>query len=40
MRFRAYFGEETLSRTHVYDWNKLFKEGRTEVENIRRLYLL
>jgi hypothetical protein len=31
-RLRAQFGEETLSRTQVYDWSKSFKEGRTGVK--------
>jgi hypothetical protein len=26
-RFRAYFNDETLSRTRVYDWSKAFKDG-------------
>jgi hypothetical protein len=34
MRLKSEFGDETLSRSHVYDWNKSFKEGRTEVENM------
>jgi hypothetical protein len=33
-RLRAQFGDETLSRSQKYDWSKLFKEGRTEVENV------
>jgi len=33
-RFSAQFGDETLSRTQVYDWSKSFKDGRTEVENV------
>jgi hypothetical protein len=33
-RLRAQFGDETLSRTQVYDWSKSFEEGRTEVENM------
>jgi len=28
-RLRAQLGDETLSRTQVYDWSKSFKEGRT-----------
>jgi hypothetical protein len=24
---RAQFGDETFSRSHTYDWSKLFKEG-------------
>jgi len=40
MRFRAQIGDETLSRTQAYEWSKSFKEGRTEVENMRRLHLL
>jgi hypothetical protein len=27
MRLRTQFSDETLSRTQVYDWSKLFKEG-------------
>jgi hypothetical protein len=38
-RFRAHFGDETLSRIQVYDWGKSLKEVRTEVENMRRLRL-
>jgi hypothetical protein len=38
-RFRAQFGDETFSRTQLYDWSKSFKDGRTEVENMRRLRL-
>jgi histone-lysine N-methyltransferase SETMAR len=34
MRLREQFGDETLSRTQVYDWSKSFKEGRTEVGNM------
>jgi hypothetical protein len=40
MTFRAQFGDETLSRTQVYDCSKSFKDGRTEVQNMRRLHLL
>jgi len=39
-RLRAQFGDATLSRIQVYEWNKSFKEGRTEAENIWRLQLL
>jgi hypothetical protein len=39
-RLGAQFGDETLSRTHVYDSSKSFKEGRTEGENMRRLHLI
>jgi len=39
-RLRAQFDDETLSRTQMYDWSKSFKEGQTEVENMRRLRLL
>jgi len=35
MRFRAQFGNETLSRTQVYDLSRSFKEGRTEVVIMR-----
>lgn len=28
---RAQFGDETLSRTKVYGWSTLFKEGSTDV---------
>jgi hypothetical protein len=38
MRIREQFGDETLLRIQVYDWRKL--EGRTELENMRRLHLL
>jgi hypothetical protein len=31
MTFRAQFGDETLSRTQVYDWRMSFKEGRKQV---------
>jgi hypothetical protein len=27
MRLRAQFGDETLSRTQMYDWSKSFDEG-------------
>ena len=27
------YGEETLSRTHAFEWHKRFKEGREEVED-------
>jgi hypothetical protein len=37
MRLRAQFDDEKLSRIHVYDWSKLFKEGRRKVDNMRRL---
>jgi len=40
MRHGAQSGKETLSRSQVYDWSKSFKEGRKEVENMRRLHLL
>jgi hypothetical protein len=40
MSIRDQFGDETLSRTQMYDWSRSFKGGRTEVENMRRLYLL
>jgi hypothetical protein len=33
-RLKAQFGDETLSRTQVYDWSKSFKDGRTEVKNM------
>jgi hypothetical protein len=37
IRLRAQFGDETLSRTHVYNgWSKLFKEGRSEFGNMRK----
>jgi hypothetical protein len=39
-RLRAQFGDEGSSRTQVNDWNNSFKECRTEVENMRRIYLL
>jgi hypothetical protein len=37
---REQFDDETLSRIEVYDWSKSFKEGRTEIENLRRLHPL
>jgi hypothetical protein len=40
MRLRAEFGDERLSRTQTYDWSQSYKEGRTGVENMRRLCLL
>jgi hypothetical protein len=40
IRLIAQFGDETLSRTQLYDWSKSLKEGRTEVEIMRRLHLL
>jgi hypothetical protein len=40
MTFRAQFGDETLSRTQVYDRSRSFKEGWIEVENLERLHLL
>jgi hypothetical protein len=33
-RLRPRFGDETLSRSQMYDWSKSFKEGRREFENI------
>jgi hypothetical protein len=39
-RFRVQFDDEILLWTQVYDWSNSFKEGRTEAENMRRLYLL
>jgi hypothetical protein len=39
-RLGAEFGDEIFSRTQVYNWNNSFKEGQTEVENMRRLHLL
>jgi hypothetical protein len=39
-RLRAKVCDETLSRTQVYDWSKLLKAGRKEVENMRRLHIL
>jgi hypothetical protein len=39
-RLRAQFDDETFLRTQLYDWSKSFKEGRTKVENMRRLHLL
>jgi len=32
-RLRAQFGENTLSRTQVFDWHKKFRDGRSTVEN-------
>jgi len=40
LRLRSRFGDETLSRTQVYDCNTSFKEGRTEVKNVGRLHIL
>jgi len=39
-RLRAELGYETLLRAQMYDWSKSFKEGRTEVGNMRRLCFL
>jgi hypothetical protein len=39
VKLRAQFDDETLSRTQVYNWSKSFKEGRAEIENVRRLHL-
>jgi hypothetical protein len=39
-RPRGQFDDETLSRTQAYGWSKSFKEGRTEVENMRKVCLL
>jgi len=36
-RLRAQFGDKTISRSQVYGWSKSFKEGWTELENMRRL---
>jgi hypothetical protein len=40
IRSRAGFSDKTLLRIHIRDCSKSFKEGRTEVENMRRLHLL
>jgi hypothetical protein len=40
LRLRAWFRDETLSKTQVYDCSKSFKEGRKEVGNMERLRLL
>jgi hypothetical protein len=40
LELRAEFDYGTLPRIRVYKYSKSFKEGRTEVENERRLYLL
>jgi hypothetical protein len=40
IRLRAQIGNETFSRTPVHDSRKSFKDGRTEVENTRRLHIL
>jgi fatty acid-binding protein DegV len=40
IRLGAQIDNETLSRIPVYDWSNLVKEGRTVVENLRRLRLL
>jgi hypothetical protein len=37
-RLNAHFGDETLSRTQMYDWSKSLKESRTEPN--RRLLIL
>jgi hypothetical protein len=37
MRLGTQLDDETLSRTQMHDWSKSRKEGRTEVENMRRL---
>jgi hypothetical protein len=37
---RSQFGDETFSRTQVYEWGNSFKEGQTKVGNMRRLHLL
>jgi len=34
-RLRARFGDEKLSRVHMYDCSKSFKEGRKDVEFVR-----
>jgi hypothetical protein len=44
MRLRAQFGDETLSRTQVYDWSKSFKKAehrlkRREDYNSARLVM-
>jgi hypothetical protein len=39
-RLRAHFGDETLSRTQVYDYSESLKEGQTQVENIPDATLL
>jgi hypothetical protein len=39
-RLKTQFSDKTLLRNHVYDCTKSFKEGPTEVEHMRRLYLL
>ncbi|KAJ8935093.1 hypothetical protein NQ318_005715 [Aromia moschata] len=32
-RLQAQFGDETLSKTQVYEWHKRFSAGRERVEN-------
>jgi hypothetical protein len=39
MRLGPQFNDEMLSRTQVYDWNNLFKEGQTEVDKMQRFHL-
>jgi hypothetical protein len=34
-RLRTQFGDETLSGTQLYVWITLYKEDRTEVENVK-----
>jgi hypothetical protein len=40
LRLRAQFGDKMLSSTQMYERSKSFKEGRTEVENMRKLHIL
>jgi hypothetical protein len=40
MILRAHFGDETLSKTQVCNWNKSFKKDWTEDKNMQRLHLL
>ena len=30
------YGQETISRSHVFEWHRRFKEGREEVEDDAR----
>ena len=30
------YGDETMSRSYVFEWHKWFKEGREDVEGLQR----
>jgi len=30
------YGDDTMSRTHLFEWHRRFKEGREEVEDDHR----